>query len=205
MTASAALVPEMLHHSGFVCRDAAKTVDFYSRILGMKFVSTVMDDRVPSTGEAFPYLHLFFEMKDGSTLAFFESPSLPEPAPVSHPAYRVFTHMALQAADTAEVDVWAKRLRDNGIEVVGPVDHGIIYSIYFFDPDGNRLELTTTTDASWVDHASEAQRDLAQWQETKARAQREGRDLKAALTELIHSKKAEMQGRGIKTADKLHD
>lgn len=44
-------MPRMLHHSGFVTHDAAKTVDFYSRGLGMESVSTVMDDRVPSTAE----------------------------------------------------------------------------------------------------------------------------------------------------------
>jgi catechol-2,3-dioxygenase len=40
----------------------------------------------------------------------------------------------------------AKRsLEAAGIEVLGPTDHGIIKSIYFFDPNGHRLELTTVT------------------------------------------------------------
>lgn len=199
----AGLVPEMLHHAGYVTRDAAKTADFYGRVLGMKFVSTVMDDKVPSTGEAFPYLHLFFELKDGSTIAFFESPNLPDPAAASHPAYRVFDHMALQAASVAEVDTWAQWLRDNGVDVLGPVDHGIIYSVYFHDPDGNRLELTTTTDASWTDHAADAARDLEQWVAAKRRGAADGRGVSAALLELIQGKKAEMRARGIKIADEL--
>ena len=198
------LCPAMLHHAGFITRDAEKTVDFYSRVLGMKFVSTVMDDRVPSTGEPFPYLHIFFEMEDGSTLAFFECPSLPGPSTPSHDAYKIFVHMALAANSVAEVDEWGRWLRQNGVEVVGPVDHGIIYSIYFYDPDGNRLELTTTTNPSWLDHEADAASDLEQWMETKRRARAEGGDVNAALTAMIRSKKDVMRRRGIKLSDELH-
>lgn len=194
----------MLHHAGYVTQDAAKTVDFYSRILGMEFVSTVMDDKVPSTGEDFPYLHLFFQMPDGSTLAFFESPSLGPPAPPSHPAYDVFNHTALDASSPAEVDAWATRLRENGIDVLGPIDHGIIYSIYFHDPNGLRLEITTTTDPSWVDHAADARRDLADWVAAKKQAAAEGREVTAALLELIAERKTEMKARGIIGANEIH-
>ena len=199
------LMPKMLHHSGFVTHDAAATVDFYSRILGMEFVSTVMDDRVPSTGEAFPYLHLFFRMGDGSTLAFFESPCMPAPSKPSHPAYDVFNHVALAASSKEEIDAWHKWLVQNGVETVGPVDHGIIYSIYFHDPNGIRLELTVTTDPAWIEHPVEARRDLNEWIATKARAAKDGKSTEAALLELIKTKKGDMRSRGIKIADELHD
>lgn len=198
------LVPRMLHHAGYVTQDAARTVDFYSKILGMEFISTVMDDKVPSTGEDFPYLHLFFQMPDGSTLAFFESPSLGPPSAPSHPAYDVFNHTALNASSTAEVDVWAEHLRKNEIEVLGPIDHGIIYSIYFHDPNGLRLEITTTTDPSWVEHADDAQRDLEDWVAAKKRAAAEGTDVTSALLELIAERKLEMRARGIIGADEIH-
>lgn len=200
-----ALMPRMLHHSGFVTHDAAATVDFYSRVLGMDFVATVMDDHVPSTGEAFPYLHLFFRMGDGSTLAFFESPCMPPPAKASHPAYDVFNHVALAAASREEIDAWHRRLVENGVETVGPVDHGIIYSIYFHDPNGIRLELTTTTDVSWTKHAGDARRDLDEWVAAKRAALAAGRHPEGDLLELIRAKKGEMRQRGIKIADELHD
>lgn len=201
---SPGLVPRMLHHAGYVTQDAAITVDFYSRILGMPFISTVMDDKVPSTGEDFPYLHLFFQMADGSTLAFFESPCMGPPSAPSHPAYDIFNHTALDAASTAEVDSWAKRLRDNGVEVLGPIDHGIIYSIYFHDPNGLRLEITTTTDASWMEHADDAKRDLAAWVAAKQRATSEGTDVTKALLALIAERKSEMRARGIIGANEIH-
>jgi catechol 2,3-dioxygenase-like lactoylglutathione lyase family enzyme len=198
------LVPRMLHHAGYVTQDAAKTVDFYSRILGMEFIATVMDDKVPSTGEDFPYLHLFFEMGDGSTLAFFESPCMGPPSAPSHPAYDVFNHTALNATSRAEVDTWAQRLTDHGVDVLGPIDHGIIYSIYFEDPNGLRLEITTTTDASWKDHGKDARRDLEDWVAAKKRAAEEGIDTTTALLELIAERKSEMRERGIIGADEIH-
>ena len=39
------------------------------------------------------------------------------------------------------LNVEAKGLQADGIEVVGPTDHTIFKSIYFFDPNGHRLEL----------------------------------------------------------------
>jgi len=116
----------------------------------------------------------------------------------------VFNHVALAASSKAEVDEWARRLRDNGVEVLGPVDHGIIYSIYFHDPNGIRLELTTTVDDSWTKHGKQALADVADWVAIKERAAAQGRDPTVALLELIRAKKAEMKARGIIGADELH-
>lgn len=182
-------LPLKLHHCASATPDAARIADFYSRILGMEMVHTVMDDRVPSTGQPFPYLHLFFRMADGSTIAFFESPSLPPRAPVSHPGYDVFDHFAMAVESKDEVDRWRGWLVDNGVEVVGPTNHGIIYSIYFHDPDGRRLELTTDLDESWSKQAAQAKADLASWQAAKQAAQAAGTDTAQALIELIHSRK----------------
>src|SRR3546814_10761332 len=70
--------------------------------MGMELVSTVLDDSVPSTGDDFAYFHVFFKMRDGSTIAFFEAPGLPPRSEVTHPAYEVFDHIALQAKDRSE-------------------------------------------------------------------------------------------------------
>ena len=183
------ILPRKLHHAASVTADAAVTADFYSRILGMEMVHTVMDDRVPSTGQAFPYLHLFFRMADGSTIAFFESPSLPARSPASHPGYDVFDHFAMEVDSKTEVHAWYRWLLDNGVDVVGPTDHGIIYSIYFHDPDGRRLELTANTDASWSQQAAQAKVDLEAWQAAKAKAARDGTDASQALIGLIHSRR----------------
>jgi len=53
----------MLNHWAYVTHDVAATADFYARILAMELASTIFDDQVPSTGEDFPYFHIFFRME----------------------------------------------------------------------------------------------------------------------------------------------
>ena len=158
-----------MHHTGYVTQDSQATVDFYTKVIGLKYVCAVIDDKVPSTGDPYPYMHLFFMMADGSTLAFFESIGLPPPAKSSHPGYDVFTHLALNADTREEVDRWAAHLRAHNVNFVGPIDHGIIYSLYFYDPNNIRLEITATTDDSWTQHGAQALDDLAGWEAAKQR------------------------------------
>ena len=61
-----------LNHFAWRCRDAEETRHFYEDILGLPLVHTIEADRVPSTGEYAPYFHLFFQMTDGSCIAFFD-------------------------------------------------------------------------------------------------------------------------------------
>ena len=61
-----------LHHVAYRCLDAARTVDFYTNVIGLKFAHAIAQDRVPSTQAFSPHLHIFFEFGDGSYLAFFE-------------------------------------------------------------------------------------------------------------------------------------
>lgn len=74
--------PQMLNHVAWVTHDAQATAKFYTEIMGMALASAVYDDRVPSTGDAFLYFHIFFRMGDGPTIAFFEAPGLPVRRPV---------------------------------------------------------------------------------------------------------------------------
>lgn len=184
------LTPRMLNHLAYVTHDVAATADFYTRILGMELASTIFDDKVPSTGESFPYFHIFFRMADGSTIAFFECLNLPPAAKSTHPAYDTFNHVALQAESPAELRRWKEWLTECDVEVLGPVDHkGIIQSIYFHDPNGIRLELTAPLDPEWNKHTEQGRSDLKLWVDTKERAKREGRDPGQALLDMIHESK----------------
>ena len=168
------LTPKMLNHAAFVTHDAAATMDFYTRVMGMEIAHTVVDDFIPSTETKFPFIHLFFRMADGSTIAFFESPSLPPPAKSSHPVYDIFNHFAFQVNSAEEVKQWKEWLNQNGVETRGPVDHdGQFLSVYFHDPAGIRLEVTMPTDPKWNNYTEEARRDVKYWEDAKARAKRE--------------------------------
>lgn len=179
--------PGRLNHAAYTIRDAAETTHFYRDVMGLPLVGFVIDDKVPSTGDPFPYVHLFFELADGSSLAFFESVGLPPPAKASHPAYDVFNHLALDVGTPANVDAWARHLRAHGVDVVGPIDHAVIYSVYFYDPNGIRLELTCNT--LWKPDVEGSAASLLAWTKAKARSQQLGGDT-APLLELIHERRA---------------
>jgi catechol 2,3-dioxygenase-like lactoylglutathione lyase family enzyme len=176
--------PAMLSHVAYITRDTAATADFYTRLMGMELVNAVLDDAIPSTGEPIPYFHSFFRMADGSTVAFFEAPELPPLLPDPHPAYDTFQHLALQVDSTEAVDRWYAWLEHHGVEVLGPVDHKIIYSIYFHDPNGNRLEITTPTSPLWNDNIEAAHASLEEWNAVKARALATGADMASVLHDL---------------------
>lgn len=191
------LVPRMLNHYARVTHDVGATADFYGRILGMEIASTIMDDHVPSTGDPYPYFHIFFRMADGSTMAFFECTGLPLPSAPSHPAYDVFDHIALQVQDSDELARWKEWLVGQGVEVLGPVDHkGIIESIYFRDPNGYRLELTTPIDPAWNRHGQQAREDLALWLQARQEAQAHGDDVGQAMVALIQRVKQQRYASG---------
>jgi catechol 2,3-dioxygenase-like lactoylglutathione lyase family enzyme len=135
---------QRFHHVAYRCRDAEETVRWYGQYLGMDFVLAIAEDRVPSTHEDDPYMHIFLDAGGGNILAFFELPNSPAmgrdqntPAWVQHIALKVDSVDALLAAKA--------RLEAAGVDVIGPTDHTIFQSIYFFDPNGHRLELAADT------------------------------------------------------------
>lgn len=160
-----------LHHFAYRCRDAAETTAFYEGVLGLPLVNVVKSDYVPSIGEAQRFAHIFFEMRDGSHLAFFDLGDnvASEPSP-NTPSW--VNHIALEVDTTDEVIEAKSRLEEAGIEVRGVTDHGFINSIYFFDPNGVRLELTvrTGTEAFHDQARRDAHQRLDDWTRDKQAA-----------------------------------
>ena len=159
---------KQIHHVAYRCKDAKETVEFYRHCLDMDFVLAICEDRVPSTKEPDPYMHVFMDGGNGNFLAFFELPNSPEmghdpntPAWVQHIAFELDSEKALLEAKA--------KLEAKGIEVVGPINHEIIKSIYFFDPNGHRLELTVRTDKpGQIDQLHKAAPDMLEaWSKTK--------------------------------------
>ena len=160
-----------LYHYAHPCRDAEETRFFYEDLLGLPLVNFMAADRVPSTGERAPYAHMFFAMGDGSYIAFFDLGR--NEMPIASPNTPDWVqHFAMEVGSVDEVLAIKQRLEDAGIAVKGLVDHDIIKSIYFFDPNGLRLEVTARTERPGVVEAaaSEAHDALRQW--TKAKAAR---------------------------------
>lgn len=129
-----------MYHVAYRCKNSQETVDFYTKVLGLKFAMAMSSDRVPSTGEELPYIHIFFEMADGSNVAFFELPQAPEAIPDTNTPSWV-QHLALEVSSREDLMKMKASLEANDVEYIGPVDHGTINSLYFFDPNGHRLEV----------------------------------------------------------------
>lgn len=159
---------QKIHHVAYRCKDAKQTVDFYTNVLGLEYTMAVAEDRVPSTGERSPYMHIFFRMDDGSFVAFFE---LPESPPMGRDANtpQWVQHLALRVADERTLLAYKAKLEAHGLAVVGPTDHTICKSIYFFDPNGHRLELAVDTTTPEMRRELAAVRDgmLEEWNRTK--------------------------------------
>ncbi len=149
-----------IHHVAYRCKDAKQTVEWYERHLGMNFVLAIAENEVPSTKAPDPYMHVFLDAGGGNILAFFELPSQPEmgrdpntPAWVQHLAMKVDSVDTLLATKA--------KLEAAGIDVLGPTDHTIFKSIYFFDPNGHRIELAADTGTP------EMYQRLDEWNRTK--------------------------------------
>ena len=133
-----------IHHVAYRCIDAKQTVEWYEKYLGMKFVLAISEDEVPSTREPDPYMHVFLDAGQGNVLAFFELPTRPAMGR-DHNTPTWVQHLALEV-DSIDTLLAAKaKLQADGIEVIGPTDHTLFKSIYFFDPNGHRLELAANT------------------------------------------------------------
>src|SRR5690606_36167211 len=131
-----------LHHAAFRCKDARETVDFYTEVLGLKFIHAMGEDHVPSTGAYSPHIHIFLEMEDGSCIAFFELPhDKGEPSGRDPETPDWVQHFAFRVKDEETLLKAKAKLEERGLEVISPVNHDdFLLSIYFFDPSGHRLK-----------------------------------------------------------------
>ena len=157
-----------IHHVAYRCKDAKETVEFYNRVLGMDFVLAIAENEVPSTKEPDPYMHIFMDAGMGNVLAFFELPTK-EPMDRDRHTPEWVQHIAFEL-ESVDALMEAKRIVEaEGLDVVGPTNHGIFKSIYFFDPNGHRLELAanTATDAQMQQLQEAAPVMLEEWSKTK--------------------------------------
>ena len=150
-----------LHHAAYRCRDSEETRAFYEDFLGLP-LSHALTIGETKSGRTANVLHTFFEMADGSCLAFFEEPDVP----FEFKDQRDFDlHIALEV-DRETLLAMFEKGKASGIETRGISDHGFIESIYFRDPNGYVIELTAPKENSGGPHG-DAHEILARWQSTK--------------------------------------
>ena len=135
---------QRIHHVAYRCKDAKETVEWYEKHLNMRFQLAFAEDKVPSTKADDPYMHVFLDAGHGNVLAFFELPT--QPAMGRDPNTPDWVqHIAFEVDSIQTLEETKSRLIASGIDVVGITDHTLFKSIYFFDPNGIRLELACRT------------------------------------------------------------
>jgi len=160
---------DRIHHVAYRCHDAKETVEWYVKNLKMDFQLAIAEDQVPSTKEPDPYMHVFLDAGHGNVLAFFELPTKPKMGRDENTPEWV-QHIAFKVQDMDTLHAYKEHLEANGVEVLGVTDHSVFHSIYFFDPNGHRLELAAPdlAEQEKLTRLDEVKWDmLNEWAETK--------------------------------------
>lgn len=126
-----------LHHAAFRCRNSEETRAFYEDFLGLPLAGA-LEIKETKTGREAEVLHSFYQLDDGSNIAFFEAPEQEFSFTRQHD-YDL--HLALEVSMEHLHDMFEKGQKA-GIETRGISDYGFISSIYFRDPNGYVVELT---------------------------------------------------------------
>jgi glyoxylase I family protein len=122
-----------VHHLALICSDPAHTIEFYQGLLGFPLVEVFENrDYADST-------HFFFDIGNGNLLAFFDFPGLGLGR--AEEAIGGVQHLAISVS-AEQFDALRLRLEDAGVAYLGP-DRGVEDSMYFRDPDGIQIELTS--------------------------------------------------------------
>jgi catechol 2,3-dioxygenase-like lactoylglutathione lyase family enzyme len=127
-----------IHHLALTTNDMDATVRFYHGVLGMRIVATLATET---------FRHYFFEIGPGSTVAFFEFGgvdvgTIEKPAGVVPTFPTQFDHVSFHLPDVRALEQLRDRLTEYAVEVTGVVDHEVMRSVYFTDPNGISLEAT---------------------------------------------------------------
>ena len=159
---------DRIPHVAYRCIDAKETAQWYKEKLNMDLILSIAENEVPSTKAPDPYMHIFLNAGNENVLAFFEIPNSPNMRRDTNTPIWV-QHLALRVNSVDDLLKAKIELESKGVDVLGPTDHTIFKSIYFFDPNGHRLELTanTGTPAQYKKLQSVAQIMIDEWAETK--------------------------------------
>ncbi len=154
------------HHHAFRTNDMEATRKFYEDVLGMPMIGVFVETTDPVTEKPSNYIHAFFEMADGSALAFFQfQEGLYKETAIKGNQDPFDHHIALEVESKDAVMTYRDKLVAAGYDHM-LIDHGYCYSIYMHDPNGMQVELTTKVPKTveiMEKHAKTAHADLEKW------------------------------------------
>jgi catechol 2,3-dioxygenase-like lactoylglutathione lyase family enzyme len=148
-----------VHHLAISTADMKGQLEFFTDVLGAELKALFWMHGVPDT------IHGFVRLNDSCYVAFVQGPANAGIEPqigVTHAgsaggfsAPGTMQHLAFNVKDLDELVAMRDRLRDRGINVFGPLDHGMCHSIYFAGPENLALEVATSAvpvdERIWID------------------------------------------------------
>lgn len=151
--------PDGIHHLAISTADIKTQIEFFTDVLGCELVALYWMHGAEG------FWHGFLKLNDSSYVAFVQSPAIKDIEQidgVTHAGNGAGTsaggtmqHVAFNVATYAELENILWRIRSRGVNVMGPVHHGMCDSIYFAGPEGLTLEVATSEDAidahHWID------------------------------------------------------
>lgn len=139
---SATLHLNGVHHTARPTWKLKETVEFYRDVLGLKLVHCV-SARGWGPANHPDFLHFFFDSGNGSTIAFFYYLGDDQPERLVHrPEYdNDAIHTAWRVETKEELSAWRARLEARNVEIMYQIEHEVVESIYFRDPNGYYLEI----------------------------------------------------------------
>lgn len=166
-----------IHHLALNTEDMRATIDFYTGVLGMPLVHALKVPPGLGTGPAnrgnppFENLrHYFFDAGGDSMVAFFEMPRGAK-QPGDRDALGAMQHCSFTLTEERFGEM-LQRLRAADVPLIGPIPVGAgTWSVYFFDPNGIRLEF------SYQERDGEDVRVVERWTQTRDEALAELRTL----------------------------
>ena len=153
--------PTGIHHLAFMAGDIKKHIAFFSEVMGCPLVALFDMHGVPGG------LHAFLRMDDHSYFSIVQLPGVDD-IPIelgrTHAgrgempsAAGTLQHLAFQVRTDDDLIAMRDRIRSHGVNVIGPIDHGMCKSIYFAGPDHMALEVATSQKpidpTRWIDPA----------------------------------------------------
>jgi len=132
---------KQLSHSAVRVADIRKTRVFYEDLLGLPLTSSQVADYDPVTNEKSNYIHCFFEVADGSMIAFFQFEEGFHGEIAEHTDDAFERHIAFRTDSVDNVNDLYERAKVAGVECF-TVDHDWCYSVYMTDPDSEVVEVT---------------------------------------------------------------
>jgi catechol 2,3-dioxygenase-like lactoylglutathione lyase family enzyme len=170
--------PTGIHHIAFMAGDIKKHIAFFSDVLGFPLVALFDMHGVPGG------LHAFLRMNDYGYFSIVQLPGVDEiPVEIGRThsgsgalpcAPGTMQHIAFRTDTEAELLAMRDRVRSRGINVLGPIDHGMCRSIYFAGPDHMTLEIATSSapldSDHWIDPAALAKAGISTEEAARFRA-----------------------------------